>query len=113
MIQKPPSSGNAPKLTGSFDRPITCRGVSVESRDRSEAKDWPGPLRSISIFDIAPSIRKCAMSGISYRTPEELFAELPATYLWAVKVPDETVWWSQKDLAEHAGCPLPRYESTD
>jgi hypothetical protein len=39
------------------------------------------------------------MSGISYRTPEELFAELPATYLWAVKVPDEAVWWSQKDLA--------------
>ena len=37
------------------------------------------------------------MSGISYRTPEELFAELPATYLWAVKVPYETVWWSQKD----------------
>ena len=53
------------------------------------------------------------MSGISYRTPEELFAELPATYLWAVKVPDEAVWWSQKDLAEHAGCPLPRYESTE
>ena len=53
------------------------------------------------------------MSGTSYRTPEELFAELPTTYLWAVKVPDEAVWWSQKDLAEHAGCPLPRYESTE
>jgi hypothetical protein len=54
------------------------------------------------------------MSGISYGTPDELFADLPASYLWAVKVPDEAVWWwSQKDLAEHAGCPLPRYATAD
>jgi len=59
------------------------------------------------------AIPKHDLRVVSYRTPEELFAELPATYLWAVKVPDEAVWWSQKDLAEHAGCPLPRYESAE
>ena len=64
-------------------------------------------------FRYRTEYKEMRMSGISYRTPEELFAELPATYLWAVKVPDEAVWWSQKDLAEHAGCPLPRYESTE
>jgi hypothetical protein len=37
--------------------------------------------RSISMFDMPPSTRKCAMSGIIYRTLEELFADLPVIYL--------------------------------
>jgi hypothetical protein len=48
------------------------------------------------------------MSGVSYNTPEELFADLPGSYLYAVQIPGEAVWWSQKDLAQHAGCPKPR-----
>jgi hypothetical protein len=48
------------------------------------------------------------MSGISYSSPEKLFADLPGPYLYAVQIPGETVWWSQKDLSERAGCPLPR-----
>lgn len=53
------------------------------------------------------------MSGISYPSAEALFADLPPTYRYAVRVPGETVWWSQKDLAEHAGCPLPRNVGSD
>ncbi|MCP1927382.1 hypothetical protein [Bradyrhizobium elkanii] len=49
------------------------------------------------------------MSGVSYKTPAELFADLPATYLYAVQIPGEDVWWSQKDLTEQVGCPLPRH----
>ena len=53
------------------------------------------------------------MSGVSYRTPEELFAVLPGPYLYAVQIPGDTVWWSQKDLSEQAGCPLPREAGAD
>ena len=48
------------------------------------------------------------MSGVSYKTPAELFADLPGTYLYAVQVPGENVWWAQKDLTEKVGSPLPR-----
>lgn len=32
----------------------------------------------------------------------------PGSYLYAVQVPGDDAWWSQKDLTEKLGCPLSR-----